>query len=690
MPSRSDNPNQNDKALHDWCVNLYEDGRDGRRHEEAQWWENIATYCGDFWVDYDVNLKRLVEPDKPDHRMRIPINLAQSAVRTEYAKLLKNRPIVDCLARSNDQADLNAAEVGDKLLYNYVEKQLHMPRYRRRMLQWALICGRGGLFVDYDDMAMGEQQVLVGPDDQPVFDETLISAVQRYWRNRKQAPKTRSIVQGELRHVGLSPFQFMWDRSKLDFDEAWWVIISEVYDVDDAFRRWEIELESDRNAVPGVIERRMLQKWDLSGKLEWSQGDTQRLVEVHRMFVRPGHRYFPNGAEIVFTQDELVAHKDYPFKHGWLPLGVMGHVPAPWSQQTLSVLPVIKPLVLELSKTYSQLIENRNMMANPPWIEYKQNRIKGEIQNKPGMRLTVEWMPNVPEPHPIEMPEIPTYVKELIPITKESILEVSGQGEVSQGKVPAGARAGVTIAYLQEEDDTKLGPTVQEYEECMERVAWLDLQVMAEKYDAPRTIRIYRKNSDTEVFDFIGTMLEGVAGVVVQAGSALPRSKAAKQQFILDLWDRQIEQDPRKVRQWLELNEGEPDEIEEDFNEAERENRKMIGGEPAKVFEWQNHPAHHYKHRQLMKSAEFWDLPAPVQQAIIAHDEEHSEWERQQQSQAAVMGAMGGGAPAPEGPGAQGTNNGANATPQGPFAAPNGNGMTVAPGAENPAPFPTQ
>ena len=659
------------KQLHNWSRQLLEDGRTRRKSFEAQWWEDISTYEGDFWVEYDVVNDALMEPDKADHKVRLPINLARPAVRTEYAKLLKNRPIVDCLAKDTDRKSLNAAEVGDKLLMNYVEKDLRMPKHRRRMLQWVLICGMGGIFVDYDPKAVGEQQVLVGPDGEPVTDGNMVKAIERHYRDKKKAPKTIGMRLGELRHTALSPFQLVYDFSKLDFEEAWWCIVSEVFDVEEVYDRYGVEVEATKKVQPGILERRMLQKWDLTRKLEWDSGDTQKLVEVNRLFVRPGgySRFFGDqGAEVVFTNDGVIAATVFPYKHKMLPVAVCGHVPLPISQHSRSMLRDIKPLVLEISKTESQLIENRNLMANPPWIEFRQNRVKGEIVNKPGMRLTVDWLPNVPEPHPIEMPEMPQYVQNLIPVLKEHVLEVSGQSEVSQGKVPAGARAGVTIAYLQEEDDTKLGPTVQEYEEAMERVAWLDLQTIAEKYDVPRTVRIFRKHGEPEVFDFHGAMLDGVAGVIVQAGSALPRSKAAKQQFILDLWDRKLEQDPRKVREMLELTQGEPDEWELDVEQAERENRLMAEGKPRAVLEWHNHPAHHYQHRRFMKSADFESLPENVQKLFQDHDEEHTKFEQDQQRQAMVQQMMvgGGSQPAPTTGGA----NGVTATPEGQFAPP--------------------
>jgi hypothetical protein len=293
------------------------------------------------------------------------------------------------------------------------------------------------------------------------------------------------------------------------------------------------------------------------------------------------------------------------------------------------------------------------------------------------------------------MPEVSQYIKDLIPILKEHILEISGQSEVSQGKVPQGARAGVTIAYLQEEDDTKLGPTVQEYEECMERVAWLDLQVIAQEYDIPRTVRIYKKHSEPEVRDFIGTMLLGIAGVRVQAGSALPRSKAAKQQFILDLFDRQIETDPRKVREMLELSEGEPDELEKIIASAERENRKMLNGQEVVVLEWHNHDVHRQILHDFMMSPEWDETPPQVQQIMIKHDEDHAAEQRKAATQQMVMQGMAGGGqqPAP-GPGSNGAQppqntapagaNGNNATPPPQFQAAEGGPATSGTAQQHP------
>jgi hypothetical protein len=667
-------------ALHDWARELKEDGVSRRKHHEAQWWENIATYAGDLWVEFDVTRRKLVEGSKENHRVRLPINLAMPAVRTEYAKLLKNRPMVNCVARSADLEDIQAAEVGDKMLNDYGEKQYHKGRVRRRMLQWVLLTGIAGYFVDWDENALGETEIWAHPDGTPITEENELAVVQEmYDPENPDSPSPRMIPKGDMVHKALGPFNFIWDFSQIYFDDAKWCCITEVYDVDEVFRRWGVEVEEEKDVKAGVIEQRILDRAALSTAFEFKAPTAQKLVAVNRLFVRPGNRWFENGAEIVFTENEMISATDFPHTHGELPLSVMGHIFQPTSQYPMSIVQQVRPIVLEVSKTVSQMIENRNLMANPAWIEFRQNRIEGEIINKPGARLKVDYLPNVPEPHPVEMPDLPGYVQALPEMMRDILLEITGQNETSQGQVPPGARSGVAIAYLTEENDTKLGPTVQELEEVIERASWLELLTYAQYFDVPRQVQIYKKNSEPEVFNFKGNMVSGVAGVTVQAGSALPRSLAAKQQFTMDLYDRGLIRNPRQVMEMLEVGQGERDEWEDDMDQAERENLRLRKGEHIQPREWENHAAHLYVHHKFMKSAEFDELGEEVKQAFEAHEADHqNEIKNQQAQQMMMMGPGGGGAPtaAPGPTGGAGTDGAATApgmnqpAPSGAYASP--------------------
>jgi hypothetical protein len=617
---------ENEEALHDWANTIIEDARALRRGHETAWWEQLCIYGGDLWVNYNPHSMRLEEPDAPDHRVRLGINLTNPIVRTEYAKILKNKPILDWSARSGDKSDLDAAETADKIWSNYVEKKFAMPKVRREAVIWTLTAGMGAIFVDYDDSSDGQVDVIVGPDGEPVFDPEMQDQVKQYYKDQKKGPKTRPIPQGEFRIVPLGPMQWGWDFSTNDYTDAQWGFVSETYDVNTVYRRWGKEVTPGKQVRPNLLERRVLEKVDLTGTINGATvtPDAQELVIVHRLFIRPGHRFFRDGAEIIFTEEELIDATPFPFGHGELPFSAMGHIPMPGSRYPLSVVSQIRDPVLEISKTESQLVENRNLMANPIWIEYDYHNIpEGKLTNEPGLRVKIPFRPNGSDPHPVEMPEMPNYVQALPKDLSEFINTISGQGETSQGRVPPGARSGVAIAYLQEEDDTKLGPTIQEFEEMIERMAWQLMRTMAERYDLPRTAIIPKKHSEPEVINWTGTMLAGVGGVNVQAGSALPRSKAAKQQFMLDLYQMGIETDPRKIKEMLELGEGQPEEWERDMEQAERENQKMSQGQPQKVLDWYNHMAHLVVHRRFMKTPEYEDMPPQIQKIYEDHDQLH-------------------------------------------------------------------
>lgn len=619
----------NEEQLFDWCRTIIEDGRAIRRPYETLWWEQLCVYSGDLWVNYNPHSLKLEEPDAPDHRVRLAINLANPIVRTEYAKILKNKPILDWTARSGDKPDLDSAEVADKVWDNYCEPNFQLPRVRREAAIWALTCSMGCIFVDYDETAEGEVDVIVGPDGSPVFNPQEIEEIQALYKEQNQKVKKTSIDQGEFRIVPLGPMQWGWDFSTFDYTKARWGWVSETYDVNEVYRRWGKEVVPTKQSQPNMLERRMLEKVDLVGTLGASHisPNAQELVVVHRLFVRPGHRYFKDGAEIVFTDEELIDATPFPFGHGELPFSAMGHIPMPGSRYPLSVVSQVRDPVLELSKTESQLVENRNIIGNPPWITYDYHNIpEGALTNEPGLRLNIPFRPNGQDPHPIEMPEMPTYVQTLPERLEQYINTIAGQGETSQGRVPTGARSGVAIAYLQEEDDTKLGPTIQEFEEMIERMAWQLMRVMAERYSIPRLALIPKRHASPEALHFVGSMLSGVGAVKVQAGSALPRSRAAMQAFAMDLFSMGIETDPRKIKEMLDLGQGQPEEWERDMEQAERENQKMALGQPQKVLDWYNHMAHLVVHRREMKTVDFENLPEPLQQIYIDHDAFHQKF----------------------------------------------------------------
>jgi hypothetical protein len=136
----------------------------------------------------------------------------------------------------------------------------------------------------------------------------------------------------------------------------------------------------------------------------------------------------------------------------------------------------------------------------------------------------------------MHVPEMPAYVQNDVDrIARASMMDISGQHEVSAGQVPAGVTAASAINLLQEADDTRLGPDIADMEETLANAGKRILDLIDRYYDEERHIRVAGPDGAWDVAAFKDNMLKGCAEIQVQAGSGMPQSKAAKQAAIAQI-----------------------------------------------------------------------------------------------------------------------------------------------------------
>jgi hypothetical protein len=170
----------------------------------------------------------------------------------------------------------------------------------------------------------------------------------------------------------------------------------------------------------------------------------------------------------------------------------------------------------------------------------------------------------------------------------------------------------------------------------------------------------------------------------------MPRSKAARQQYVLELVSLGIAKDPHWIKQALDLGEGEPDDVAKAISQANRENNTMMHGSDLEhimspppgspqdtaeqvkwaavavpVKEWHNHEVHMQRHTSVMMEEDFDRLVISHPEIVRIFDEHISMHQqiiqkRQQEQMMQLMAAKG----APDGPPEQGGAPGANGVPQ--------------------------
>jgi hypothetical protein len=687
----------------------YERRLQRRRGFETVWWNNIALVSGDHYAQWNPTQAIFEERDPSfddwaGKKPRMVINHALTIARTELSKLTKARPIMEVLANSDESTDIAAAKVGRAAL-DFAEWKFKVPKQRKSALWWMIQCGLGAIFVGYDYMndQSGHFTAVYDPETgEPTFDPARVAEIRRMMdQGELDEVKVERYPLGDLELKVYSPFQLLPDETALEFDLIKDLITEEVQDIDVLAgiygSRETRNLRPEGNLQLGVLEQRMLARAGVVGEAAMAS-KVDNACRVKTFWLLPGtyagNKFLKDGVCVRWTHGRNVLDfsKVFPFDDGRMPFAFFQHIPSASTIWPDSVMGHVRGPNLEIDKTVSQLIENKDYMANPMWLIATQHKIKGEVKNVAGAIVRYRHVPNVPPPTPVQGMQMPQQVENLLAGLREQILEISGQSEVARGRVPQGARSGVAVAYMQEEDDTKIAPTVENMEESISLMGSLILSRFGQFYTFERIIRFYRRDGAFDVRRFKGADLKNNTDVMCQAGSAMPRSKAARQQYTLELISLGVLKDPHKIEQMLEIGEGEPDDTDKSIAQANRENNAMLFGTfigqsnqsesdrfertptAIPVKSWHNHQVHIQRHTSAMMDEEFDQLAISHPEIVRLFDEHlamhQQELQKQQMAQMQQLLAAKG---APDGPPG---NSGA--------PTPGGNGNGVGPGELTP------
>jgi hypothetical protein len=665
-----------------------------RRGMELRWWNNIALVAGDHYARWDPVMSRYEDRDPmfediSGKKPRMVINHALTVARTELSKLTKSQPIMEIIANSDEQADIAATKVGRAAL-DYAEWKFRLKKQRKQALWWMIQTGLGAMYVgwDYLNDQSGHFELYTDPaTGEPVFEGSeRFKQLQEMLKTGELDEgdfKKQAYPLGDLEYKLYSPFQLLPDETALEWDKIRDLITTEVADVDvlkGIYGKDARDLTPDENVQLGVMEQRMLSIAGVPGSVGQTQDQkVDNACHVHTYWLEPGvyrgNKLLENGIYVRWTSNRkaLDISKGFPFQDSRIPFVFFEHIPASSTIWPDCVMNHIRGPNLEIDKTVSQLIDNKDYMANPMWLIATQHKLKGEVRNVAGGIVRYRHVPNIPPPTPVQGMQMPQQVESLLIGLRQQILDISGQSEVARGNVPSGVRSGVAVAYLQEEDDTKIAPTVDNMEESIAVLGSMTLERFSQFYNFERIIRFYRRDGIFDVRKFKGADLKNNTDVICQAGSAMPRSKAARQQFVLELISLGVLKDPHKIEQELELGQGEPDDTDKAISQANRENNLMMHGSSMGTFKldntmsdedfkavsatavpvkkWHNHAVHISRHTSVMMDEEFDSLAISHPEIVRLFDEHlamHQQMldQQQQQQMQALMAAKG----APDGP----------------------------------------
>lgn len=607
-----------------WTKQQFRTIREARSQTERQWYYNLAFYFGRQYVQTmrpgTVNSNtRLYTPPAPYYRSRPVINRIRATIRTELAQLTGNKPNASVVPASAEDRDMYAAMAGEQIWENfYTDKKL--KAVIRRAMWWTLVCGNGYIKTYWD----------FHNEDVCFTHETPFHVLVPDFRE-EELENQPFLIHAQTRSAEYVQMMYK-QNDKINAGEA---------DAVDLLNESYLNMIGTQNTTK------------------------QQSILILEVWVKPGRvPMFPDGAYYTVIGDQLMTETSmsgWPFAHGKFPFSKLDHIPGGKYYST-SLIEDLIPLQKEYNRTRGQIIEAKNRMAKPQLMAPRGSINPNAISSEPGQ--VILYTPGFQPPTPLPLQAIPNYVIEELDRIKDDWNDISGQHEVTHGQVPPGVTAATAISYLQERDESKLSHTFDSLEEGIEKSAQMSLSYVHEFWDVPRIVRITGPDGSFDSLAFKGSDLENNLDIKIEAGSALPISKAAKQALIMDLMKmgfidpnkglevmdmgginkiyEQLQVDQRQVqRENLRMSKVTGDMMMQ-YNEqnAMQQQQAVESGQPSPfgqdemgtplmppllipVNSWDNHMAHIEYHNQFRKGQTFETLSEEIKALFEAHVQQH-------------------------------------------------------------------
>lgn len=487
---------------------------------------------------------------------------------TNVARLARYKPQLEIAPNQKDKDNNVAVRRGRVALYDLLYKN-NMVRLQQSFARHLNVMGITFLKVVYDPN--GGKQV-----KWPVLDpETGEPAMDAYGK-----PLFKNKPEGEVRLFAVNPknLQFPLNcTSELDAD---WIQESNVRSVDYVKRTYNATVKAESiNAFES--ERAGLSKSDLKNETDLAGG--QNAIVKERWY-RPSVKY-PEGAIIVWAGDQLLVCKSLNKWYPDIPYFKASNI---FNDESVYADCPAYHLVQhqnELNRTESNVARHVNLVGKPKLLLNRDAGVSDKAFTTDTGEI-VEWAGTVPPSWLLAPPVSPSLYDHI----QRSLDRMMMIGYAQDIQRSSHSRSGNAIAYEQEIDENTMAPMVASMTDMMERGLGMALQLMARYYKVPRMVKMLDSNAWTIEDDFKGGDLFGNFDVRVNFLAGLPANKLAKQQFVIQMYQKGLLEKPL-AQKYLELGEAEDalrdQTMEQDV--VDQTIRKMEQGFIVPPHEWDNH-----------------------------------------------------------------------------------------------------
>lgn len=532
-----------------WTKQAYFQCKTIRQSIERQWYINLAFYSGKQNIatipvsngSSPTTGIRLYVPSAPYYRSRPVYNRIRPIIRKELAKLTAQKPSASIIPSTSDDQDQAAAKAGEQI-WESVFRRKKLEAIHAQAQLWARVTGNG--------------------------------FVKSYWDPTALNPDTPDQL-GDFCFDVITPFHiFVPDILAVDIEDQPYVL-----QVTTRTPEWVRINYPGINPEPNVMEASDILN-DSFLNLVGANNYRKNSVLCFEVWVKPRNvEFMPNGGMFLIIGENLVDFVEgNPYIHQQYPFSKVDNISSSRFYTTSVIEDLISPQ-REYNRTRGQITEAKNAMAHPQLLSAEGAIEANKITTEPGQ--VIQYKIGYPKPEPLPMQNLPAYVIQELNSQLLDFDDISGQHDVSKGQTPPGVTAATAINFLQEQDDTMLAESFQSIESFYEKLAYQTLCYVSQYWTMPRLVKVAGKGEQFDVMAFKGADLRSNTDIRVEAGSALPTSKAAKQAFIMDLMQMGFIP-PEKGLELMDMGGIQQlyEQLQIDTAQANRENMKMANVTP--------------------------------------------------------------------------------------------------------------
>ena len=606
----------NEKAILAWLQGELRFLQDEARERLRLMRRNIALYKG---IQYETQDVRRDLRDRSGDRSRnvrkIVVNHLFDLTQNRISRLIKFKPAVAILPTNDEHGDKVSAKATEQLLRHIWYLENFEGDLAPEMATVSNIMGESYLFVTWDP-DKGDKNPNSPEEGEKI---PLLDSNGSQQKDDMGNPiwVDQPVMVGDVCYEVVAPYRvYLQKKDKLRDSE--YCFVRKVFTVEEARLRW-----------PDAADK--IKASEEAHEFDFETLTDRKLVNevVVWEFFHRSSKGMPKGRHMVFTMDGILLNEELPYSHGKLPFVRLTDIDIPGHTHGVSFFETVKGVTSTYNNITNLIQKSVVLASHPKWMMPKGAARLEQLGND----ITIVQYQGPTPPQLVQSNPVAPVLFKYREDLKEEFQQISGVFGVSRGEPPAGVKAGVALQFLNEQESERANIQILKWNEFVRQVAIMTIAVAGDYYDTTdeRMVRVLGKNNEwmTEFFD--ASNLSKDYDIRIQNSSALPQSKAARTQTILDLSERFPDMLPNeRVLDMLDLAQSDKfvDEITVAVRSAEAEDEIIMRGDStAGVKEWEDHLAHwkvHVKTLQQFSTKE--QTPLNIQKRLMDHIKVHEMW----------------------------------------------------------------